>query len=1608
VANQNFKVKKGLEVGTALTATSDGLNVTGVVTATQFSGDGSGLTGVTAAGSGVVVQEEGSNVGTAATINFIGSNVTATISGGVASVTVAGGGDVVTDTTPQLGGNLDLNSKDITGTGNISITGGFNATGVSTFQESVTFQSHASFGDDDKANFGAGNDLQIYHESSSNNSFIKESGSGSFFIQGSDLYLTDEDGTNMLYAANNAGVSLYYGGGKEFETTGYGATVFGTLQSQQLNVSGIATAGGGVRVPANSNIRATTDDSIVIVGDEGLRNGIQISGTTGIGVTEAYIDASGRFVSHADTGEFYLTGSSDTGGTNYFNATSTGTYVGGSQLDPGASNIFLGLGTTSHFLGNVGIGETQPTAKLDVNGNANISGTVSFGSTVTFGNDDRIRLGDNNEFDIYYSGGRSYIKSGVGQLRVKSASSMLFMYENQDGTQTESYATFSHNGAVSLFYDGDKKLETTNHGAIITGVTTATSFSGSGSSLTGLTGASAGTYGASNNTPIITVDSNGRITGIATVATAGAGGGGGISNIVEDTTPQLGGNLDLNSKDITGSGDIDYTGNLKVTGISTITGVAGFSSHVTLPDHAEIQIGNATGGDLKIYHNGSYSVIADEGTGELVISGSRIQLMNAARSEKFIDAFQDGAVNIYHNNALRLKTSGTGVNITDDLNVTGISTLNAVRIGDGGDQSTNNLFFGADNDLKIYHTGIHAFIENSTGNVYLRSNSGSSINIEPAAGASGIIANAGDSVELYYNNSKKFETTGTGAIVTGILTATSFSGDGSSLTGIAVTSQSNTQVTYNFGASGNNYVITGPGYSNTVNNPDLYLVRGQRYRFINATGSSHPLRIQSDTSGTAYTDGVSGSQSGTQEFNVQHDAPSRLFYQCTIHSGMIGNIYITGGGQWENTSVAASGTPEIYTDYAVGIGTDNPSAKLEVATSVDGEATLATFKNISGGGTNETVDIKLGLENTVASNVILRAGKEGNHSSGSAADNFFAIHTTLDNTSSEKLRISSGGKVTITSGTNSGDAPSGGDNLLIKDSDGCGISVLSGDGNSSNIYLGSQTDEDAVRLEGFYNSGSPYFNIYTAGSERLRITSGGHVRVNTGDLRVGDDTDSNAGTQTISVGSVSSGSGGIGIFANPTNGNSFVQFGDGTSSADQYRGYMNYRHSDDSLRLGTSGSDRLHIDSDGNIGVNTNSPGVQSWRSGKILDIHGGAGNVTGELHIGANRGDGVQSVGSINFYDNSQDSTHRHVALIESDKGGTTSNKRGGELAFYTKPDNVAAPAERLRITSAGIIKTPNLQGNNHREIHRQITGFSSGSSVVNYLLICETSRSNVRLAGRLFTARASGTSATSAQLFDITFQTNHDASHRSGAIMGLHSGSAGYGHAEAEFVSLTYNSTNYYAIRFRSGWTTDFDTCSFDGIRDHTGTELFTHIDSINETITNVSVLVNSSNKGDVTIQQADLRISDGDVIMASGHGISFAAATPDGSSVSSEVLDDYEEGSWTISDAEGSNTVTSNASWYVKVGSLVHIRGSVDIGTTSSTSRISLTLPFNSNNSSYYAGEGSIGYTSYTGATPRPVVENSGTRLYFYNENSTNLMTWQNFSGKRIDFSVTYQRT
>jgi len=75
-------------INTADTLVTGGINALGVVTATQFVGDGSGLTGIVASGTGVVIQDEGGAIGTAGTINFVGTNVSSVLSNGTATVTV--------------------------------------------------------------------------------------------------------------------------------------------------------------------------------------------------------------------------------------------------------------------------------------------------------------------------------------------------------------------------------------------------------------------------------------------------------------------------------------------------------------------------------------------------------------------------------------------------------------------------------------------------------------------------------------------------------------------------------------------------------------------------------------------------------------------------------------------------------------------------------------------------------------------------------------------------------------------------------------------------------------------------------------------------------------------------------------------------------------------------------------------------------------------------------------------------------------------------------------------------------------------------------------------------------------------------------------------------------------------------------------------------------------------------------------------------------------------------------------------------------------------------------------------------------------------------------
>jgi len=92
------------------------------------------------------------------------------------------------------------------------------------------------------------------------------------------------------------------------------------------------------------------------------------------------------------------------------------------------------------------------------------------------------------------------------------------------------------------------------------------------------------------------------------------------------------------------------------------------------------------------------------------------------------------------------------------------------------------------------------------------------------------------------------------------------------------------------------YTFTGIGFTQTTNDPALYLARGAVYEFVNNMGA-HPFRIQSTpngSAGTEYNNGVTNNNvsNGTLRFEIPFNAPNTLYYQCTSHSGMGGTITI--------------------------------------------------------------------------------------------------------------------------------------------------------------------------------------------------------------------------------------------------------------------------------------------------------------------------------------------------------------------------------------------------------------------------------------------------------------------------------------------------------------------------------------------------------------------------------------------------------------------------------------------------------------------------------------------------------------------------------------------
>ena len=137
--------------------------------------------------------------------------------------------------------------------------------------------------------------------------------------------------------------------------------------------------------------------------------------------------------------------------------------------------------------------------------------------------------------------------------------------------------------------------------------------------------------------------------------------------------------------------------------------------------------------------------------------------------------------------------------------------------------------------------------------------------------------------------------------------------------------------------------------------------------------------------------------------------------------------------------------------------------------------------------------------------------------------------------------------------------------------------------------------------------------------------------------------------------------------------------------------------------------------------------------------------------------------------------------------------------------------------------------------------------------------------------------------------------------------------------------------------------------------------------------------------------LTLTDGNVTLASGHGINFSA-TSDATGMAAELLDDYEEGTWTPVSGGGNGSTA----YYTRVGRLVQIEGDVTFSGNSGRTNFISGLPF-----AVVTQGGAICVWQNIQSGVIGLLTGSG-GLYLYNGQTTNINLG---TGKRIIFSVTY---
>ena len=477
----------GSTIPTSKLTVSGDTQISGVITATTFSGsgasltnlnasnlasgtipdarfpaalpaiDGSALTGITAEGlnaiGGLTIKNQSGNVagtaGSVSTIDFNGSTgVTVTATTGAAGIaTVVILAEVVSDTTPQLGGDLDLNGNNITGSGDIpaaNLTGTLPA--ISGANLTNLNGSNISSGTVSAARVGALPASKIT--------------TGTFNAARIPTLNQDTTGTAALAEG----------------LTGTPDIVVGIVTASSLDIS------GNVDVDGTLEADAITIDGVSLAETISDTVGAMVSSNTETGISVTYDDSDNTLDFVIGTLNQDTTGNAATA-----TALETARNIGGVSFD-GTANINLpgvNIAGNQNTSGTAALAEgltgspSISVTNITASGNVSIAGTLTYEdvtnidsvgivtarSGISIPDSQKIQLGDGNDLQIYHDGSNSYVKdAGTGALHLLSGNTAI-----KNAAENKTSAVFNVATSVDLYHNNSKKFETTSTGAKITG-----------------------------------------------------------------------------------------------------------------------------------------------------------------------------------------------------------------------------------------------------------------------------------------------------------------------------------------------------------------------------------------------------------------------------------------------------------------------------------------------------------------------------------------------------------------------------------------------------------------------------------------------------------------------------------------------------------------------------------------------------------------------------------------------------------------------------------------------------------------------------------------------------------------------------------------------------------------------------------------------------------------------------------------------------------------------------------------------------------------------------------------------------------------------------------